>query len=220
MDKEYLWRVYNSAHPRAFLPLLPVVAPSTQPVVVRKPQGVQKVKDVKEVKESWGKLVGVATLLGYQNTTAPTGSYKLRKLKPQPQQEHQSENITSPEIMTSPERKLLELLGPDWIFVGNRKLKIGRLFPDFVNIKNGKLLIELYGDWWHRGQNPQERINLFKQLGYSCLVIWAHELKAPDQVLLKIINYQAAGSSPGQRIAPMILRARNTWQPFQLAGNP
>ena len=177
MDKEYIKQVYNSAHPRAFLPQLPVVE--------RKPQKVKKVKDVKEVKESRGKLLvtinGVAILLGYQNTTAPAGSYKYMKLKP-PQQRH-------PRVkMTSPERKLLNILGPDWAFVGNRKLKIGQVFPDFANIKNGRLLIELYGDYWHRGQDPQERIELFEHLGYSCLIIWEHELKAPDQVLIKIAN--------------------------------
>lgn len=187
-----------TSHPRALLPLPPAVEKKPPlPAVEKRLQRVKKVKDVKDVKESKGKLLstinGGTTLLGYQNTTAPTGSYRPKKLKP-PQQTCQSPEIHEKQEMTSPEAKLLNLLGADWAFVGNRKLKIGNVFPDFVNIKNERLLIEMYGDYWHREENPEERINLFEQLGYSCLIIWAHELEASNQVLIKIANFQGSHS--------------------------
>ena len=51
-------------------------------------------------------------------------------------------------------------------------------------------LIELYGDYWHRGQDPQDRIDLFKDAGYECLVIWEHELnESPDTVRSMIANF-------------------------------
>ena len=43
--------------------------------------------------------------------------------------------------------------------------------------------MEFFGDYWHRGEDPQERINLFSRYGYKCLVIWEHELKQPEQVV-------------------------------------
>lgn len=48
--------------------------------------------------------------------------------------------------------------------------------PDFVNINGQKKLIELYGDYWHRGDNPNEIIQLYISAGYNCLVIWEKEL--------------------------------------------
>lgn len=45
-------------------------------------------------------------------------------------------------------------------FVGDGKVIIGGKNPDFINEKNKKL-IEVYGDYWHKGQNPQDRIDYF-----------------------------------------------------------
>jgi G:T-mismatch repair DNA endonuclease (very short patch repair protein) len=57
--------------------------------------------------------------------------------------------------------------------------------PDFV-CEEKKLLIELFGDYWHSEKcskrnnqkhvTPEERINLFKPFGYRTLVIWEKEL--------------------------------------------
>ena len=69
------------------------------------------------------------------------------------------------------------------------KMTLGRKIPDFVNINGKKQLIELYGDFWHKGDNPQERIDLFKTLGWDTLIIWEHELKDLEQVEQKIFNF-------------------------------
>lgn len=71
---------------------------------------------------------------------------------------------------------LLEKLFPQlYKFVGNHKFRIGRKFPDFVNQSENKV-IELYGDYYHKNQNPQDRIEYFKPFGYDTLVIWSSEL--------------------------------------------
>lgn len=64
--------------------------------------------------------------------------------------------------------------------------------PDFVNIRGRAKLIELFGDFWHRGEDPNHRISLFKESGYDTLVIWEHELIDPMAVTtkLKIFNTQ------------------------------
>ena len=84
------------------------------------------------------------------------------------------------------ETALLNLLEQDypneWAYVGNGSLIIGNWNPDFANVNGHKELIEVFGDHWHRGQNPQDRIDLFKRFGFRTLVIWECELKQLDGV--------------------------------------
>ena len=68
-------------------------------------------------------------------------------------------------------------------------ISIGRKIPDFVNVNGKKKAIDLFGDYWHKGEDPQVRINLFKECGWDLLVIWEHELKDRDAVIQKILNF-------------------------------
>ena len=91
------------------------------------------------------------------------------------------------------ETVLLNLLAQDypneWAYVGNGSLVIGNWNPDFANVNGHKELIELFGDHWHKGQNPQDRIDLFKQFGFRTLVVWERELKQPDKVRERIAEF-------------------------------
>ena len=75
-----------------------------------------------------------------------------------------------------------------WKYVGDGQLIIGGKWPDFANINGRKQLIELYGDYWHKGENPQEKIEHFRAFGYETLVIWEHELNdlSEEQIVSKI----------------------------------
>ncbi|MFH1290408.1 MAG: hypothetical protein ABIH92_03300 [Nanoarchaeota archaeon] len=76
------------------------------------------------------------------------------------------------------EIRLLELLNtidPSWRYVGDFKLNVGGKFPDYWN--GEKKLIELFGDYWHQNDDPQKRIEFFKEQGYDTLVIWGSEIK-------------------------------------------
>lgn len=64
-------------------------------------------------------------------------------------------------------------------YVGDFSMFIGGKCPDFIDPINNKI-IELYGDYWHKGQDPNDRINYFKNYGYNTLVIWESELKNTD----------------------------------------
>lgn len=77
----------------------------------------------------------------------------------------------------------------EWEYVGNGKLVINGLIPDFTNINGKKQLIELFGDYWHKGEDPQIRIDKFAEFGYSCLVIWEAELKNTSKVIERIANF-------------------------------
>lgn len=61
--------------------------------------------------------------------------------------------------------------------------------PDFTNCNGKKKLIELFGDYWHKGEDPQDRINIFKKFGYDTLVIWESELKDINKVKNKVIKF-------------------------------
>lgn len=47
--------------------------------------------------------------------------------------------------------------------------------PDFVN-RRKKQVIEVYGDYWHRNDNPSELITLYGEYGWKCVVLWEHEI--------------------------------------------
>lgn len=84
------------------------------------------------------------------------------------------------------EQFLNNLYPNEWKFVGDGQLIIAGKCPDFVNVNGQKKLIELWGDYWHKGENPQDRMDIFKKYGFSTLVIWGHELKDKDTVKNRI----------------------------------
>ncbi len=73
-----------------------------------------------------------------------------------------------------------------WKYTGDLSVMINGKNPDFVN-EERKLIIEHYGDYWHKGDDPVDREEIFAQAGYETLVIWEHELAENlDNVLYKI----------------------------------
>ena len=87
-------------------------------------------------------------------------------------------------------RVLLDEIYPDsWKYVGYGQLIIGGKCPDFSNVNGRKQLIELYGDYWHREQNPQDRIDLFEQYGYSTLIIWENELVDKPKLVSRLKTF-------------------------------
>lgn len=83
-----------------------------------------------------------------------------------------------------------------WEFVGDGQLIIAGKCPDFVH-RECKLLIELFGDYWHseevtgvpKKQHEQERIQLFESEGYQTLVIWEHEMSNTDQLVRAVQDF-------------------------------
>lgn len=85
---------------------------------------------------------------------------------------------------------LLEKMYPgEWKFVGDGQVIIAGKCPDFININGQKKIIELYGDFWHRGDDPEERKAVFRPFGYETLVIWGSELRDVDTLKTKVFNF-------------------------------
>ena len=92
-----------------------------------------------------------------------------------------------------PETFILNLLNKlypnEWKFTGDFSFTINGKNPDFTNINGQKKLIELFGDYWHKGEDPNDRINVFKPFGWDTLVIWECELKNTKQLKRKIFDF-------------------------------
>lgn len=86
---------------------------------------------------------------------------------------------------------ILDSVAPgDYAFnVDGSVLIIGGKIPDFVNINGQKKVVELYGDFWHKGENPDDRKSLFRGLGYDALIVWESELKNRESVIQKVKEF-------------------------------
>jgi len=85
----------------------------------------------------------------------------------------------------------------EWLYVGDGScphyIKGGKC-PDFVSVRH-PFLIELFGNHWHRDQNPQERIDHFAHFGYKTLIVWEKELRNIPSVLQRVNEMYADYSS-------------------------
>ena len=88
-------------------------------------------------------------------------------------------NRKRPNCLESRTLKIIQKFNLSFEYFGNKQQSdLGGKMPDFISTDESKKIIEIFGDYWHRGEDPQERIDYFKQYGYSCLVIWEHELNS------------------------------------------
>ena len=86
--------------------------------------------------------------------------------------------------------KILQKLRPnEYKYVGDFSFILGGKSPDFMNINGKKKLIELFGDYWHKDDDPQERIDFFKQYGFDTLIVWEKELKDNKNLLVKLGSF-------------------------------
>ena len=73
--------------------------------------------------------------------------------------------------------------------MGNGRVILGGKNPDFINVNGKKLIIELFGKYWHTGENPKDREKIFVPFGYRTLVIWYSELRNEERVKNKIREF-------------------------------
>jgi len=103
--------------------------------------------------------------------------------------------ITKP---NRPERKMIKLISKynlPFRYVGDGSLIIGSKNPDFVYLDDGRKIIEVFGDYWHRNdvakhwhQTEDGAKQYYASFGYNILIIWEHELQGDDANILEKIN--------------------------------
>lgn len=87
---------------------------------------------------------------------------------------------------TKPERRihaLLDFMFSPWnpySYTGDRKLWVtletGRhRNPDFVDL-NQKKIIEVFGRYWHKNDDPVKIVREYQEAGWKCLIIWDDEI--------------------------------------------
>ena len=93
---------------------------------------------------------------------------------------------------TKPEMCLTEILQKyfpnEYRYVGDGQVWIARKNPDFIH-NNDRRLIELYGLYWHKPEEADERIAHFNKYNFSTLIIWENELSDMDSLLEKIDTF-------------------------------
>ena len=97
---------------------------------------------------------------------------------------------------------LNELYPNDFKYVGDGEVIIAGKCPDFININGKKQIIELYGDYWHRGEKEEDRIKIFEPYGYKTLIIWERELEDINRLKHKIKEFNKASGNGSINVSP------------------
>lgn len=104
---------------------------------------------------------------------------------------------------TSPEQKIIDLIQEHQLplrYVGDGKIIIGSLNPDFVSTNGPPKVIEVFGRVFHEPnssfrkeipwyQQYWGRMAYFSQRGYDCLILWDDEIGEDKLVLDKITSF-------------------------------
>lgn len=103
------------------------------------------------------------------------------------------------------ELRLISILNgifPQFKYNGDGKMqsRIGLnfdgLIPDFIDLSS-KRVIELFGDFWHEAKDEVDKVSRYTGLGWSCLVIWEHELREEKVLIGKVNSWFKGGDKNG-----------------------
>lgn len=101
---------------------------------------------------------------------------------------------------TKPEQRLIAIIHKHNLpfkYTGDGSFIIHGVNPDFVNCNGAKLVIEVFGDYWHSSQRNQitwkrtelGRIMLFNSFGFKCIILWESELNLlTDKAIADRVN--------------------------------
>lgn len=84
---------------------------------------------------------------------------------------------------------LNNIIPREFKYVGDGQIIIDGKYPDFINCNGKKQIIELFGDYWHRGESGSKKIKHYKKYGYSTLIVWEHELDNLRLLCQKILRF-------------------------------
>jgi very-short-patch-repair endonuclease len=84
---------------------------------------------------------------------------------------------------------LIQLFNNQYYLNVKGKYVIGTKIPDFIDVKNKKI-IEMFGDYWHNRPEiklrDKRRLIEYKKFGYKTLIVWQEELKNKVQLIKKL----------------------------------
>ena len=95
---------------------------------------------------------------------------------------------------TSLERKAIEIIKQNnlpYKYVGDGSFLIGYKNPDFINMENKKICLEVCNYFHHQGNYKKDRIKYFVKWGWKCLVFYEDELDKLKNLAQSRIKAQA-----------------------------
>jgi len=80
---------------------------------------------------------------------------------------------------------------PELRYVGDGQIWFNagkvRINPDFIILEK-KLVVELWGDYWHRNDDPVVRVQQFAKVGWKCMVIWESEFRNTPEAVISLVR--------------------------------
>lgn len=82
---------------------------------------------------------------------------------------------------------------PELVYVGDGKSQLPGdfrgLIPDFL-VPESRKVIELFGDYWHAGEDPELRIRKIRAFGYEAIVVWESDFrKCPEETIARVQQF-------------------------------
>jgi len=154
--------------------------------------GKQYAKGYKHTREAKRRIREALTgkSLSEEHREKLSESKKLSWQNPEYVQKQKEARNIKPNILEQKLGEILQQILPDeYKYVGDFSLTIGGRNPDFVNVNSQKKIIELFGDYWHEGDDGKERTTLFKQYGYDTLIVWERELYDVESLKKRILKF-------------------------------
>lgn len=98
------------------------------------------------------------------------------------------------------------------------KFKNGRRKnPDFIDLEN-KCAFEVYGDYWHRGEDPKEMIKMYEEIGWQCIILWENEInkKSFCQYMMETYDYIIGKDTPENNYSYLLKGMKNEKRSIQI----
>jgi len=73
----------------------------------------------------------------------------------------------------------------EYKYTGDGSFILAGKCPDFTNINSKKKIIEIFGDYWHQADDPEERKEIFGEYGFDTLILWERCINNIQEDVLK-----------------------------------
>ena len=98
---------------------------------------------------------------------------------------------------SAPEKALEQMLNTSFpgqfIYNGAGPISIGdtrygACIPDFISTNGHKIVIEVFGSYWHKLGEPGKKKAWYARRKYRCLVFWDHEVQKKKEYILQKVR--------------------------------
>ena len=96
---------------------------------------------------------------------------------------------------TSLEKQFTELLQKNNLpfeYVGDGRLILGGVNPDFIDTNDSKLIIEVADEFFHKNNYAEIRSKIFSNFGYKTLILWGEDFRKSNwkgNILTKVQHF-------------------------------